>query len=107
MRKNVFRLVDKRFSPHRHYEVAAMLHGRDYGFKQIFIYPPNGFDTSDPSLVNIFIHPLCGGTIVFRDYDVDGKDIVLEQWTGKKWVKVHAHKSDGLDDGLWVGGDEE
>ena len=102
MRKNVFRLADKRFNPYRYYEVAAMLHGRDYGFKKIFVYPPEGFDTSDPVLIN----PLCGGTIGFRYDDVDGKYIVLEQWTGKKWVKVHAYKHDSLDNYLWCGGEE-
>lgn len=102
MRKNVFRLVDKRFNQYRYYEVAAMLHGRDYGFKRIFVYPPEGFDTSYPLLVN----SICGGTIGFRYDDVDGKYVVLEQWTGKKWVKVHAYNRDGLNDDLWCGGEE-
>lgn len=85
MRSNIFRLVDRTFGGKPLImEVAAMTQLRSYGFRYIYAWPPEGVKVIGPLL------DLYGGTIGYRYDDIDGKIVKLEQWTGKKWVKVHA-----------------
>ena len=87
MRRNIFRLYDKVMG--RYLEVAAFMHGREYGFKYIYCFPPDGIKAFCDAFGNeVPLNPLCGGTIGYKMTDIDRENIILEQWTGKGWAKV-------------------
>lgn len=85
MRRNIFRVHDKKLG--RYMLVARMNHGREYGFKHIYAFPPSDlFKELDK---RGFIEHIYGnGVIVYKTTDLPKGVIDLEQWTGKGWAKV-------------------
>lgn len=110
MRRNIFRLYDKVMG--RYLEVAAFMHGREYGFKYIYCFPPKGVKLLNSRGGELVLSELCGGTIGYKMTDIDRENIILEQWTGKGWAKVKPIISSYSDEGKLVkstilGEDEE